>query len=540
MPGQDDRFLKGAFTLTIAGLVVKLIGALYRIPLYSILGSEGMGLFGMAYPIYAILLTASSAGLNVAISKAVAERWALGRKEDARAAFRVSLIMMVVLGLAGSVALYFLRDWIALNMGKDPRAAVSIAAISPALFFASVLSALRGWFQGIEEMTVPAVSQVLEQFGRLATMLILAGALMSKGLEYAAAGATFGAVVGAGLGVLYAAVAYRMQVGRQRFREGRERKRQAVGKKEPPLPRATEHWTSAARAILAVAIPISLASAVFGMTELIDLSLVPGRLQANGVAPAEATRLYGQLTQGALPLINLATVFTGALQMAIVPSVTAAMAVRDRAGARRRIRKALTITYALGLPAFLGLYVLANPIPALLYDPAVGPILRWAAPAILFLAIQQVTAGVLQGIGKVIIPLVNLLIAIVVKAGLTWILVGIPAFGVKGAAVATSAYFGVAALLNLISMNKHIGSTVETGPILKLSISGFGMAVVTGAVYAAASKVTGLAISTVAAIGAGALSYGGLAIIFKAIDPADLDSIPLAGRFLGRLYGKRK
>jgi len=191
MTTQDERFLKGALTLTVAGFLVKLIGALYRIPLYSILGSEGMGLFGMAYPIYAIMLTVSSAGFNVAISKAVAERWALGRREDARGVFRISLILMTAIGLAGSVALYALRGWIAANLAKDPRAAVCIAAIAPALFVASLLSALRGWFQGIEEMTVPAVSQVLEQLGRLAAMFLLAKALMPRGLEYAAAGATF-------------------------------------------------------------------------------------------------------------------------------------------------------------------------------------------------------------------------------------------------------------------------------------------------------------------------------------------------------------
>ena len=286
-------------------------------------------------------------------------------------------------------------------------------------------------------------------------MFVLAGALMSRGLEHAAAGATFGATVGAGVGVLYAAVAYRSQRGRERFKEARERRRtMASGQKHRPQPR--EPWQRAARAIIRVAVPISLASAVFGLTELVDLSLVPGRLQAIGVPTEEATKLYGQLTGAALPLINLATVFTGALQMAIVPSVTAAVALGDKASVRRRINRALTITLALGLPAALGLFVLADPIPALLYnEPDVGSILRPAAPAILFLAVQQVTAGVLQGIGKITTPLINLMIAIVVKATLTYTLVGAPGIGVRGAAVATTVYFAVAAILNLIAILRH-------------------------------------------------------------------------------------
>ncbi len=261
---QDDKFIKGALTLTVAGFVVKVIGALYRIPLYAILGGEGYGLFQMAYPIYAIMLTVSSAGLNVAISKAVAERWALGRKRDARAAFRISLVLMLAIGIVGSVALYLSRDWIAVNLARDARAAVSIAAISPALFLASVLSALRGWFQGIEEMTVPAVSQVLEQLGRLVTMLLLARALMPRGSEFAAAGATFGAAAGAGLGVIYSAISYRSHAARERFREKREKRRMAAaGIKEKPVP--SETWQRAARAVMRVAVPISLASAVLAL-----------------------------------------------------------------------------------------------------------------------------------------------------------------------------------------------------------------------------------------------------------------------------------
>jgi len=378
-------------------------------------------------------------------------------------------------------------------------------------------------------MTVPAVSQVLEQVGRLATMFLLAGALMSRGLEYAAAGATFGAVVGAGAGVAYSAGAYRVQLGKQRLRERRERRGKAAeGPVEARQPReARETWSHAARAVLSVAIPISLASAVFGMTEMVDLSLVPGRLQAAGVLRGEATRLYGQLTQAALPLVNLATVFTGALQMAIVPSVTAAVVLRDRPSVRRRVGKALSITLALALPAALGLYVLAGPIPWLLYgEQCIGPILRPAAPAILFLALQQVTAGVLQGLGRVTVPLMNLGVAVVVKAVLTYVLVGTPGVGVAGAALATTVYFAVAAGLNLWAVYRSLGSFVDVGALLKLSAASAGMAVVAGLAYRFTAGPLGSRLATVPAIGAGVLCYAVLAIAFRAIDPADLESFP--------------
>ncbi|MGI6663361.1 MAG: putative polysaccharide biosynthesis protein [Bacillota bacterium] len=540
MGTQDTKFVKGAFILTAAGLLVKLIGAVYRIPLYSILGSEGIGLYQMGYPIYAILLTVSSSGLNVAISKVVAERLARGKKVGALAAFRVSLVLMAILGALGSVALFRAAPWIATYMGHDPRATLSIQAISPSLFLASILSAFRGWFQGIEEMTVPAVSQVLEALGRLATMLLLARALMPRGIEHAAAGATFGAAVGAGVGVVFTALAY--WIGRHGMAgSGSRRGRRPDGKLGAAGGSGEFTWGETARAIASIALPISLASAVFGITEIIDLSLVPGRLHAAGFTTEEATRLFGQLTAGAMPLVNIPTVFTGALQMAIVPSVSAAMALRDRPAIARRVSKALTLTYALGLPAALGILVLSRQIPVLLYNDAeVGPSLMASAPAVLFLSLQQVSSGVLQGVGKVTVPLVNLMWAALVKAVVTYAMVGIPSIGVVGAGVATSLHFAVAAALNLLAIRRNLGPVTDSGSILKISAAGGGMAVIAGLAYHLMEPLVGLKVATVGAVASGALAYFILAVFLRVFSPEDLASLPVIGRALGRVFRSRK
>lgn len=543
MGTQDTKFVKGAFILTVAGLLVKLIGALYRIPLYSILGSEGMGLFQMGYPIYATLLTVSSSGLNVAISKVVAERIARGKNAGALAAFRVSLVLMALLGAVGSLALFRAAPWIANRMGHDPRAALSIQAISPALFLASVLSAFRGWFQGVEEMTVPAVSQVLEALGRLATMFLLATALMPRGIEYAAAGATFGAAVGAAVGVVYTALAY--WFGRNGMRgtglRGNRRASAGYGAMAGAGGSDEFSWGETAKAIASIALPISLASAVFGITGIIDFSLVPGRLHAAGFSTEEATRLYGQLSGGAMSLVNIPTVFTGALQMAIVPSVSAAMALRDRPAIARRVSKALTLTYALGLPAALGILVLSRQIPVLLYNDAeVGPSLMASAPAVLFLSLQQVSSGVLQGLGKVGAPLTNLVWAALVKAIVTYVLVGIPSIGVVGAGVATSLHFGVAAILNLVAIRRHLGPVSDSGPVLKISAAGGCMAVIAGLAYRLLEPLVGLKIATTGAIATGALAYVILALILRVFSPEDLASLPVIGLAVGRLFRSRK
>ncbi|MGI6163719.1 MAG: putative polysaccharide biosynthesis protein [Bacillota bacterium] len=525
MENKDNRFLKGAFTLAIAGLMVKIIGAVYRIPLYSILGSEGMGLFQYAYPIYAIMLTVSSAGLNVAISKAVAERWVLKKYGAAREVFRVSIILMAVLGLAGTLLLYSMSGWIAGNMAKDPRARLSIAAISPALFLAAVLSALRGWFQGIEEMEAPAVSQVLEQIGRLLTMYVLARMLLPKGIEYAASGATFGAAVGAFVGIVYIGIVYFTRARHWAVSNGEQ----------------TGSWPSIAKEVIRIAVPISLASAVFGITELIDLGLVPGRLQAAGISPDEATRLFGQLAGGAFPFLNIPTIFTGALQAALVPSISGATVLRDRVSITRRVQKALTMTIVLALPAAMGLYVLAEPVPALLLkDLGIGRILRPLTPAVLFLALQQVTSGILHGLGRLRAPLINLAWAALAKAVLTYFLVGMPVMGIVGASVATTFHFGVAAILNLVAIQRELGNPVDPVSILKISLSSAIMSVVVSLAYVRLQVMVSWKVGTVIAIALGVIIYGILIMIFGVITAGDLQNLPFVGRFFKQFKSKNK
>lgn len=515
---KDTKFLKGAFILTLAGIVVKIIGAVYRIPLYSILGSEGMGLYQMAYPIYAILLTVSSAGLNVAISKAVAERWALGKKAEAKQVFRVSMVLMVVFGLLASLILYYSADFIAVKLGKDPRARLSVIAISPALAVVAVLSAFRGWFQGIERMEPTAISQVVEQIGRLLTMLVLARALLVRGIEYASSGASLGAAVGALVGVLYIGSVYLI---------GECKRYEPTGE--------NLSFSSIAREIIRIAVPISLASAVFGITEFIDLALVPGRLQAAGFTPEAATSLYGKLTGAAFPLLNLPTVFTGALQVTLVPSISAALVLKDHASVRARVNKAMAITVMFGLPAAAGMFVLADPIPGLLYgDPGVGPILRVLSPALLFLAVQQVTAGILQGLGKLKVPLVNLVWAGLTKAAATYLLVGIPQIGVAGASVATVLHFGVAAVLNFLAIRKYCGDLGLRKPILKIVASTAIMSAIAYVSYYVAFQFLYWKLRVLLAIALGAFAYLGAVIFLRVVAFEDMAAIPGFGRIMSK------
>lgn len=515
----NETFLRGAFLLALAALVSRLLGALYRIPLYPILGKEGMGLFQMAYPIYGLILTLSTSGVNIAISKLVAEREARGDLRGMALVFRTSLWLLGVSGFVLSVALFGLSRFIADNVAKDPRALMSIAAISPAVFFVSVMSAYRGYFQGQQRMGPTALSQVIEQVIRVATMFSLSLLLLPRGIEFAAAGATFGAVTGSVCGLIYLLWIYAKDGGLPTATTGE----QAV---------SPETLLSVVRKIIEIAIPISLTTGILGLIQLVDLAVVPGRLQASGLSCEEATALYGQLTGGAVPIMNMPTVFTAALQVSLVPAVARAMVGHDFARARSRVSTALRLTFVLMIPASVGLFLLSNEIPSFLYrDPGVGPALAALSSGALFLSLQQSTSGALQGLGHLGVPVRNLTIGAIVKIVATYVLTGIPALGVQGAAYGTVLGFLIASSLNVTALSSRLGPVLDfVAMLVKPVISVSAMAFAVRASYNWLFNIlhSGGA-ATLGAIAVGGGTYGLVLLLIGGVQSSDLHMIPRVG-----------
>jgi len=522
---KRETFLGGAFILALAGIVSKLLGALYRIPLYPLLGDGGMGLFSMAYPIYALILVLSTTGVNVAVSKLVSSRAAQGDRAGVWSVFRTSQLLLAIMGIVFSAILFAGSRYIATDITRDPRAYLSIAAISPAIFFVSIMSAYRGLFQGLQMMTPTAISQMIEQVVRVGTMLALAFILVGGGVEYAAAGASFGAVTGAVAGLVYLLIVFNSR-------------RSEMGL--PPRGTATrEKPLRTAIQVMTMAIPVSLASGVLGITQLVDMAVVPARLQVSGLAFDQATALYGQLAGGALPLMNLPTIFSAALQVSLVPAISEAHAIGDARLISARTRTALRITLILMMPAVAGLYLLASPITGLLYgSPEIGVSLAALSSGVLFLAVQQVSSGVLQGLGMMTAPVKNLLWGSAVKLGLTWTLTSIPGLGVRGAAYATSAGFLVACALNLVALVSLMGADIIDlrGMLAKPAAATAAMGWVTVAGYSRILRATGSnSVATLLAIGLGVVVYGAALAAVGGLTSRDFEMIPGLGGRLARI-----
>ncbi len=518
---KRQTFITGALILAAGSLISRLMGGVYRFILPWIMGggevgAYGMALFGYPYSIYAIALALSASGIPLAISKLVSEQVALGNHRGADRVFRVALALLAVMGIAVALILYLGAGFFSQHVFRNPDTYYSVVAIAPAAFFVSLKAAYRGYFQGLQDMVPTAASQIIEQIGRIATMFVLAILLLPLGIEFAAAGATFGAVTGAVVGLAYLMLAF--------HRRRRELPAGDAGAAVEPA--RVIIWRLAA-----LGIPIALTGIVLPLTRLMDAALVPSRLQGIGFSQWQATVLFGYLDSYAMPFINVPTIFTTALAISLVPAVAECVALGDTRGLRLRVEAATRLTIILGLPAAVGLMALSREIPYMMWKAAdAGGALFALAPVALFLPLQQITAGIMQGLGRARVPMQNLLLGTVLKLLLTYVLVAVPVLNIAGAAWATVVAFAVASTLNMISVTRSVGSVFSVGPMLvKPGLATLAMAVTVRLSLLAAVPVLGPRFAVLVVVGLGMAVYGLVLVSCGGISRADIEMIPRLG-----------
>jgi len=435
---RGSSFVKGALILGTAGLLSRFLGAGLRVFLAAIMGDEGIGLYQMAYPIYTTLLAISTAGIPIAVSKLVAENIAEKDYNGAYRVFRTSFLILTFLGAVFSLLMYLGANFFVENIAKDPRAYYSLVSISPAIFLVAIMSALRGFFQGQQNMMPTALSQLVEQVSRIGVVVFLVLMLIPVSLEFAAAGAAFGAVAGALMGLLVLVFIYLRYRGDFRLKM-----------MEQPVDRSFSFLQVIYR-ILALSLPITLGSLVIPLINLLDLSVVPLRLAAAGFSTEHATALYGQLTGMANSVIQFPIILVIALAMSLVPAISEAHTLQNSTLIRSRTEIALRVTLLFSIPASAGLFVLAEPTTVVLFDnlSAAYP-LSILSFGIIFLALYTSTSGILQGMGRPMDPVKNMLLGAAVKLLLSWFLTAEPQINIGGAAFSTVAGFMVASLLNV-------------------------------------------------------------------------------------------
>ena len=529
----NSKILKGTAILGIAGIFVKILGAVFRIPLTALIGTEGMAYYGYACPLYSLFLVIATAGIPVAISRMVSEKIAYNDFSGAQRVFRVSRWLLLAIGVFAFAVCFFGAELIAKYVSKDMGAVLPIKAIAPALIFVPVMSAYRGYFQGRQNMNPTAISQFIEQIFRVAVGLILASVMVAQGLEMAAAGATFGATVGSIAGLLIIMLIYALN--KKAINYHLRQSRQIHGER-----RKKEKTMAIVKQILIIAIPITIGASILPLVNFADSAIVTRRLLDGGFTDVEARELWGQLSGYCNTMVGLPQVLTQAVAVAMVPAIAAAYKLRNRAEIDENINLGMRISMIIGMPCAAGMIALAEPILLLLFSSEAASAIS-AAPTLMvmclgvpLMALLQTTNGILQGVNRQVLPMKNLAIGAVAKIILTYVLVAIPSLNIKGAAIGSVFVYGIALILNLRDMKRYTKVRVD---FMLTYIKPTAASVIMGVCAFASYKILfgalgSNSLATLGAVVVGVIVYAVLILATKAITKEEIGRLPKGGKLV--------
>lgn len=518
-----ESFLKGALILSLAGVIVKIMGAFFRIPLSNLIGSIGMGYYQVVYPIYTLFLTLAVAGFPTALAKLVSEQRAVGDFKGANKTFRISYTVLFITGLISFSIFFFGAEFISTVILKNSGAYAAMVAISPALLFVPLMSSYRGYFQGRRDMTKIAVSQVIEQFFRVSLGLFLGYMLMkSYGPEMGAAGGVLGAAIGG-----FASAAFLIYIY---LRNTKERKAEIAHSSHIK----TESTGTILKKLLYVAIPITIGACVMPLVNMVDSVIVVRRLQVAGFDIDMANSLLGQLSGMAIPIVNLPVVIDQAIGMSLVPSISEAYALNQINRARKEAKTGLKTILLVVLPCTFGLAALATPIMSLLFPSieatgtaSLGTLLFVVAPSAIFLGLVYAQNGILQGMGKPMVPVMALLVGMLFKVVISYTLTGIASVNIIGSGIGTVSAYAVASIIEFIYIKKHMQLKLSPKEfIIKPLLTVITMFVVVKLSYGVTVGFLGNALATLISISIGGIVYGLVLLGIGGITKEELMSMP--------------
>ncbi len=525
------RFLSGVAILTVSTLIVKLIGLLYKIPLIKVLGEEGMGYFNSAYEIYTLFFIIATAGLPVAISIMISKNLEDGNYANVKKIYNVILALFFLLGMAGTLVLYYGSSLFAEFIGNT-NAAACIAAIAPMAMFISISSAVRGFFQGHQNMLPTAISQVIEALGKLLLGLMLAIWAVNEGYDLPAAAsfATAGICASVGISMLYLLFA-------KVFFKSKS--------SEDQMP--TDKPKTILGELIKIAVPVTLSAAVMSLTRVIDLVMIMRRLQAIGYSEGAANAIYGSYSTLAVSMFNFPAAFVTPIALSLVPVLTSSLQANDRKREKRVLSSALRLCGLIAIPASLGLSVFARPILELVFSGETSainiaaPLLSVLALSVFMSCLMTVTNSTLQAYGKERKPIISMAMGAAVKVISSYILIGIPAINIYGAPISTFLCALTVSLINFAYIKKCAcaidGAFALFGRTLLSSVISIGLPAIG---YLITVNILGYSnIVTLAFVALAACLYVILALKLRAVDEDDVLLLP-GGKKLHKILRKVK
>ena len=447
---RKESFMQGVVTIMFSQIAIKVLGLIYTLYLTNRdgFGDAGNAIYASGYQIYALLLTISSIGVPNAISKLVAERLAIGDNRGANKIFKVALATFGCIGAIGTMLLFFGAHTISYSWLQIPESELTLIALSPAIFFVSISSVFRGYFNGRRSLKTTARAQTLEQiFKTVLTIIIveIVAHITSTSTELMAAGATIATTIATFSSFAYLFIYYRI------------RRREIGNEIQQSINYKYENVKTIIRRILMVSIPLTLSSIMTSFNKNID-SFTVKRILSTYMASDTAQTLYGQLAGKVDTLTNLPLAINIAFATALVPAISAAKAKKDKETATKRTSFSLLTSMLIGLPCVIGMIIFAQPILNLLYPNANegALLLQLISISVIFSILDQTINGALQGFGKVIVPAIALGVGCIVKLILNLILLRIPILNVYGAAIGSIACHAVAFTIVFNVLKKYV------------------------------------------------------------------------------------
>jgi len=527
MTTKPGSFVRQAAILAAASLFVRFIGFLYRIPLTNLLGDDGIGIYTVAYNVYAFILISSGA-IPAAVSRLVSERIAKGQYGNAHEMFKTAFGFALVAGSIAAIVLWVGAPHFAhfFSNGEHLDSALAMRFLAPAVIVVAMLAVLRGYFQGMKTAVPTAISQVVEQIFNVAFTVLLAFLLFdAANMQYAIAGAGIGTGIGAVAGLAVVAFLFFSVAANLRKRANADFHRYKLE------PHYNESRKVQLAALLQTALPMIIGGGIYSISTIIDMRMINSRMAYPGVfSPDEIEVLFGQFMGKFILLTTLPVSLSMALSTAVIPEITSSSVQMDTDAVRHKTNMALRLCMILSIPSAVGLAVLAYPIIALLFPshPGGGILLQVGAVSFVFISLTHVLTGTLQGLGHVRLPIIAAFFGVATKIPVNYFLIANARINVLGAVISTIVCFIVAAGIAMFFLYRKTGILPGlTGAIIKPLVSAIGMGMVCYVAYFVIALFAPYAVATVFALLAGMVSYVLFMCIIKGFRHSDLQAMPL-------------
>ncbi len=438
-------FITGAIILMIAGFVSRIIGFVYRIFLSNLIGAEGMGLYQLIVPIYTLIILTLTSGVSIAVSKMIAEEAAKGHNINIKRIPKIGLFLVLVAGAAISVLIYVNIDFVVGTILKESRTYLAVLIMIPCIPLIAAASAFKGYFYGIQEVTPTAVSQIVEQLVKIVIVITLVSQVLKLGLEYACALATAAMAFGEVSNVFVLAVYYKYKKYAHtipKSKTGIIRKRKLFG------------------SILSFAAPISFNRFIISIMGAVEVILIPRRLLVGGLNYIQCMEEYGKLMGMAMPLVLFPELVTTSLATTIVPAISESISLKNFNRVNYRISKSIQITMVLGF-VFMALFACyPDKIADMIYPGQhVGGTLYLLSFTCIFLYLQQILMGVMNGLGKQGLLLTNSVIGSIIRISCVYFL--IPKYGIPAYIIGMIISSLIVCILNLFTIVRNTGMVID-------------------------------------------------------------------------------